>query len=178
MSRTTTILMIPLLACAVSENKADKDSGDEVTSDDTSPGLHDTGDTGDEPQDTGPHGNDDTGVDTGVAPGSDTGEPPVEAFIPNWPDGTDPFADAIVNFSPGPDAGYGADELPDVVLGSPNGGGGGAGWRLWRRSRALASALHGRLPLHDRRCTDDWTPPFEQPSNFKQLLPDALLCEL
>lgn len=127
MSRTTTLLMIPLLACAVSENKADKDSGDDVTSDDTSSALHDTGDTGDEPQDTGPHGNDDTGVDTGVAPGPDTGEPPVEVFIPNWPDGTDPFADAIVNFSPGPDAGYGADELPDVVLGSPNGGGGGAG---------------------------------------------------
>jgi hypothetical protein len=37
--------------------------------------------------------------------------------------GSDPFADAIVSFSPGAFAGYGQDDLPDVVLGSPEGGG-------------------------------------------------------
>jgi len=33
----------------------------------------------------------------------------------------DPFADAVVSFEPGEGAGYGQDELPDVVLGAPNG---------------------------------------------------------
>ena len=35
----------------------------------------------------------------------------------------DPFADAIVSFSPGEGAGFGQDALPDVVLGAPRGGG-------------------------------------------------------
>jgi hypothetical protein len=35
----------------------------------------------------------------------------------------DPFADALVAFDPGEHAGFGADLLPDVVLGAPQGGG-------------------------------------------------------
>ena len=37
--------------------------------------------------------------------------------------GPDPFADLIVSFEPGDNAGFGQDQLPDVVLGSPEGGG-------------------------------------------------------
>ena len=33
----------------------------------------------------------------------------------------DPFADSVVSFEPGDGAGFGEDELPDVVLGAPNG---------------------------------------------------------
>lgn len=35
----------------------------------------------------------------------------------------DPFADAVVAFTPGEAAGFGAEGLPDVVLGHPRGGG-------------------------------------------------------
>jgi len=35
----------------------------------------------------------------------------------------DPFADAIVSFMPGTDAGFGQEHLPDIVLGPPHGGG-------------------------------------------------------
>src|SRR5215472_3193032 len=35
----------------------------------------------------------------------------------------DPFADAVVSFSPGMGAGFGADKLPGIVLGPPQGGG-------------------------------------------------------
>ena len=35
----------------------------------------------------------------------------------------DPFADAVVSFSPGMGAGFGADQLPGIVLGAPQGGG-------------------------------------------------------
>lgn len=41
-----------------------------------------------------------------------------------WPDAgatTDPFADAVVSFTPGEGAGYGQDSLPGVVLGPPHG---------------------------------------------------------
>jgi hypothetical protein len=58
--------------------------------------------------DTG--GSDTGGSDTG---GSDTGGEP----------GSDPFADAVVSFEPGPGAGFGADLFPDVVLGPPTGAG-------------------------------------------------------
>lgn len=37
--------------------------------------------------------------------------------------GPDPFADSIVSFEPGDNAGFGQDLLPDVVLGPPEGGG-------------------------------------------------------
>ena len=41
-----------------------------------------------------------------------------------WPDPaatTDPFADAVVSFTPGEASGFGADGMPDVVLGPPSG---------------------------------------------------------
>ena len=58
--------------------------------------------------------------------GDDTGwvaDPEDERFFPDWPDGMDPFADAIVSFEPGPDAGFGIEEAPDIVLGWPEGNG-------------------------------------------------------
>lgn len=39
----------------------------------------------------------------------------------------DPFADAVVSFTPGPGAGFGQDRLPGVVLGAPDGAGDGMG---------------------------------------------------
>jgi len=36
---------------------------------------------------------------------------------------SDPFIDAVIDFTPGAHAGFGADELPDVVLGAPRGAG-------------------------------------------------------
>ena len=39
----------------------------------------------------------------------------------------DPFADVVVSFSPGNNAGFGQDEYPDVVLGPPQGKGPNAG---------------------------------------------------
>jgi len=50
-----------------------------------------------------------------------------EVFEPTWPDTTDPFADAVVEFTPGPDAGFGAEFYPEIVLGSPEGRGATAG---------------------------------------------------
>jgi hypothetical protein len=50
-----------------------------------------------------------------------------DEFVPTWPDGADPFADAVVSFEPGPDAGFGSESYPDIVLGSPEGRGPGAG---------------------------------------------------
>jgi hypothetical protein len=38
-----------------------------------------------------------------------------------------PYAQAVVSFEPGPGAGFGRDEFPDVVLGPPAGAGTGAG---------------------------------------------------
>ncbi len=35
----------------------------------------------------------------------------------------DPFADALVSYTPGTNGGFGADELPGIVLGPPRGGG-------------------------------------------------------
>ena len=35
----------------------------------------------------------------------------------------DPFADAVVSFTPGTNAGFGADQLPGIVLGAPRGAG-------------------------------------------------------
>jgi len=43
-----------------------------------------------------------------------------------WGD-IDPFADQLVSFTPGDFAGYGQDELPDIVLGHPEGNGPQAG---------------------------------------------------
>jgi len=40
---------------------------------------------------------------------------------------TDPFADAVVSFLPGEVAGFGQDEMPEIVLGPPRGRGENAG---------------------------------------------------
>jgi len=44
-------------------------------------------------------------------------------FTAAQPAAADPFADAVVSFTPGAHAGFGAENLPDVVLGPPVGGG-------------------------------------------------------
>lgn len=46
-----------------------------------------------------------------------TGDPPRE------PEGTDPFVDRVVEFKKGNGGGFNEDELPDIVLGCPHGGG-------------------------------------------------------
>jgi len=43
---------------------------------------------------------------------------PVPTPVPS-----DPFADEVVSFQPGPHAGFGADHFPDIVLGAPKGSG-------------------------------------------------------
>lgn len=125
MSWITTLSLIPLLGCAVSDDKAQDQPGDDPSTDDTSADAGDTGSVGDDPQDTAAPNEEDTGMDTGFDP--DTGASPADPYIPDWPEGTDPFADAVVEFTPGPDAGFGSDEFPEVVLGPPQGSGGGAG---------------------------------------------------
>ena len=76
-------------------------------------------DTG-SPPDSGEPLDSGTSTETGAP---DTGEPEPEPdpFVPDWPDGTDPFADAVYAFEPGPDAGFGSDGFPDIVLGPPEG---------------------------------------------------------
>ncbi len=61
----------------------------------------------------------DAGHDAGVVLVADASVPEVDAG--------DPFADRIVEFAPGPGAGFGQDKLPFVVLGPPHGAGSGAG---------------------------------------------------
>ena len=66
-------------------------------------------------------------VDAGAVSSGDAGlVPQVDASVPAV-DAGDPFADRIVEFAPGPGAGFGQDKLPFVVLGPPRGGGSGAG---------------------------------------------------
>jgi hypothetical protein len=71
------------------------------------------------------------GDDTPTPP-SDTAaspEPPADSAAPADPGplAGDPFADAIVSFTPGPGAGFGQASLPGVVLGPPLGAGPYAG---------------------------------------------------
>src|SRR5688500_2072194 len=49
-------------------------------------------------------------------------QPQVECVSEN-----DPFADKVVSFKPGEDAGFGQDGYPDIVLGPPVGSGSGMG---------------------------------------------------
>ena len=93
----------------------DVDSPDEATDE---PIDVDTGES-DEPAD------DDSGGDEGAM--EDPIEFDDEVSGPMWPEGTDPFADEVIRFDPGPDAGYGMGGFPDVVLGSPERRGAGAG---------------------------------------------------
>ena len=79
-----------------------------------------------EPADTEEEGEvEDTGDFT--APEDEPDDVDSDEFFPTWPVGTDPFADAVVAFDPGPDAGFGSESYPDIVLGSPEGRGAGAG---------------------------------------------------
>lgn len=73
----------------------------------------DTGDAAD--GDAGEHSGVTDGGDTGDTGGGDTGGA-----------GPDPFADAVVSFTPGEAAGFGEEGLPDIVLGGPEGSGGGS----------------------------------------------------
>lgn len=58
------------------------------------------------------------GEDTGT--GGDSG---ALDSAPHADTGPDPFADEVVRFEPGEGAGFGQDGYPEVVLGSPEGGG-------------------------------------------------------
>ena len=56
--------------------------------------------------------------------GSDAGLAPVLEACPGEPTA---FADRVVSYSPGANAGFGQADLPDVVLGPPHGGGATSG---------------------------------------------------
>jgi hypothetical protein len=103
-----------------------QDVGSDLIGDTSEPGVTEPADTA-SPPDTDSGTGDTATADTGTADTGtgDTGlvDGPTEAI----PEGTDPFADAIVSFTPGPDAGFGSEALPDIVLGSPEGSGASAG---------------------------------------------------
>lgn len=50
-------------------------------------------------------------------------EPVKPEILTDAPAGTDPFADKVVSFQPGPGAGFGAGSMPGIVLGPPRGTG-------------------------------------------------------
>ena len=119
------------------------DTGDEVESDDVGEGADVGGDDdSDEDEDVGEDEaageGDDIAEDAGAGEGDDLAEDDGAGdddeavgddgvFIPDWPEGTDPFGDVVVSFDPGPDAGFGEEGFPDIVLGSPHGTRGGGG---------------------------------------------------
>lgn len=76
--------------------------------------------------DGAPAGAADGGVDLGASPSTDAATD-VAAVDASGPKGPDPFADGVVSFTPGPNAGFGEDKLPGVVLGPPQGQGANAG---------------------------------------------------
>ncbi len=141
------VVLLPLVfqvACG-SKSTTDQSTSDASNSDvealeeaegtEPPPAVEDTGspdDSSDEPDDEpGDDLNDeeDTGPDDVAT--EDTGAASVdsdeEVDWPMWPEGTDPFADEVILFEPGPDAGFGMESFPDIVLGSPEGRGAGAG---------------------------------------------------
>jgi len=88
-----------------------------------------------------------------------------------------PYAAAVVYFEPGDNAGYGQDDLPDVVLGAPTGKGSGAG-----STDVLSLGLGGEIVLDFGRCTlvDEAGPDllvFENPF-WPGGNPDAVFAEL
>lgn len=87
----------------------------------------------------------------GCAPRADVPNDADEAVEPPWraelPEGVDPFADRLVSFDPGEGAGHGQDDLPDVVLGGPRGGGERAGGL-----HVLSLGRYGEIVL----AFDDW----------------------
>ena len=113
----TSIALIGWTGCESSESKpadAPASQPEPGTPFDTG-NPHDSGSPDTEGPDTGE-------PDTGEP---DTGEPESDPFVPDWPDGTDPFADAVADFEPGPDAGFGSEGFPEIVLGPPEGAGAG-----------------------------------------------------
>ena len=100
--------------------KDDSEIVDQATNDTA---TSDQADTADDQEDTAAQG--DSGVDDDTADsidsGSDTGAEDsgdVDTGV-----SVDPFADSLISFEPGEGAGFGEENLPDVVLGSPEGGG-------------------------------------------------------
>lgn len=65
----------------------------------------------------------DTGTTVVGDGGGDGGGSVTDGGTDGGGSGPNPFAASIVRFSPGEGAGFGQDQLPDVVLGSPEGGG-------------------------------------------------------
>jgi hypothetical protein len=98
---TLTALLSLLLACGSSGSPAANDAGDALDT-----GRADADATGDARDDAPPPGD--------ASDAAESGAP-------------SPFADSIVSFTPGPNAGFGEDKLPGVVLGPPQGEGAGAG---------------------------------------------------
>ncbi len=70
-----------------------------------------------EKDDTAPEGDTDSDTDADSDSDSDS-DSDADTDV-----GPDPFADEVVSFEPGDFAGFGADAMPDVVLGSPEGTG-------------------------------------------------------
>ena len=121
-------------AVTVAESDESDESADTAEADpdvlDTAMPSEDTASGVAEAEDTASSGSDTAPVDADTADTADTADGVTEddgVFIPDWPDGTDPFGDAVVSFDPGPDAGFGSDGFPDIVLGSPRGTSGGGG---------------------------------------------------
>ena len=140
MNRSRVLWLLPLVLQVACEMKSPTDrdgsgmddtGGEEATgpgSEEESTGPEE--DTGEAPTDSDDaNDQEDHSVDeefdgdTGQANGLEDEVP----FEPTWPVGTDPFADEVVTFEPGPDAGFGMDVFPDIVLGSPEGRGSGSG---------------------------------------------------
>lgn len=114
--RSAPVLSLLFFACTADPPKDGPGGQDSAVEDGgTGSATDDTGGTG---GGTGCGTGDDTGGGTGGGTGGDDGGGEVPC-----PDGPTPFADAVVSFSPGEFAGYGADGYPDVVLDCPRGGG-------------------------------------------------------
>ena len=95
--------LLPLLLAASTLACGDKDD----PADDTAAVEADADTDSDTDADTDSDTDSDTDADTDADTDSDT----------------DPFADAVVSFEPGEAAGFGQEGYPDIVLGSPEGGG-------------------------------------------------------
>jgi hypothetical protein len=98
-------LPVVLASCADTADPADDDTtadDDDTAADDDSGGDDDSA------------GDDDTAADDDSGGDDDTSS-------------ADPFADAVHSFMPGPNAGFGQNGYPDIVLGPPIGGGNGGG---------------------------------------------------
>ena len=103
------LLALPwiLAACVQDDAAGDPLDDDDVVGDDDAADDDDAVD-------------DDTAADDDGADDDDAGDDDTEPT-------TDPYADAVVSFTPGDYAGFGSQDLPDIVLGAPQGAGAHAG---------------------------------------------------